>query len=398
MTDLPGSSWGRIDDDGTVHVRTSSGERAVGSWRAGSPAEGLAHFVRRYDDLVAEVVLLEQRLTVPTADAKAVGASARRLRDSLPTAAVVGDLDSLRTRLTALVAAAEEGRARQSAAKAQQQAAAVEAKTVLVAEAETLAGSSEWKATGDRLRTLADEFRKIAGVDRRTDNDLWKRFTTARDEFTRRRGAHFAALDAQRAESTRRKEAICEEAESISGSSEWGATAGRYKALMTDWKAAGRAQREVDDALWARFRAAQDVFFARRNAVNAERDALERVNAGEREKLLAEAEALDLSNNEQANRRLRDIQERWDAVGRAPREMSGALERRLAAVADKIRDSERERWRRPDPEASRLVTRLRESVAKLEVKVERARAAGQPDLEAEASLATQREWLAQATR
>ncbi|MGF7234950.1 MAG: DUF349 domain-containing protein [Frankia sp.] len=398
MTDLPGSTWGRIDDEGSVYVRTSTGERAVGSWRAGSPAEGLAHFVRRYDDLVAEVVLLEQRLTVPTADAKAVGASARRLRDSLPTAAVVGDVASLEKRVEGLIAAADEGRARQSAAKAQQTAAVVEAKTALVAEAETLAGSSDWKATGDRLRALADEFRKVTGIDRRADSDLWKRFTTARDEFTRRRGAHFAALDAQRAESTRRKEAICEEAESLSGSSEWGATAGRYKALMTDWKAAGRAQREVDDALWARFRAAQDAFFSRRNAVNNERDEAERANAGEREKLLAEAEALDVTDTERAARRLREIQERWDGVGRAPREVSGALERRLAAVGDKIRDSERERWRRPDPEASRLVTRLRESVAKLEVKVERARAAGRPDAAAEATLATQREWLAQATR
>lgn len=52
--------WGWVAEDGTVYVRTASGERAVGSWRAGSPSEGLAHFQRRYDDLCAEVELLER--------------------------------------------------------------------------------------------------------------------------------------------------------------------------------------------------------------------------------------------------------------------------------------------------------------------------------------------------
>ncbi|HYS37243.1 MAG TPA: DUF349 domain-containing protein, partial [Pseudonocardiaceae bacterium] len=41
--------WGRVDDDGTVYVTTADGERAVGSWQAGEPAEGLAHFARRFD-------------------------------------------------------------------------------------------------------------------------------------------------------------------------------------------------------------------------------------------------------------------------------------------------------------------------------------------------------------
>ena len=58
-TDTP---RGRIAEDGTVYVRTAEGEREVGSWQAGTPEEGLAHFIRRYDDLATEVGLLETRL------------------------------------------------------------------------------------------------------------------------------------------------------------------------------------------------------------------------------------------------------------------------------------------------------------------------------------------------
>jgi hypothetical protein len=62
------SQWGRIDDDGTVFVRTSSGERVIGSWQAGDAEAGLAYYTRRYDDLATEVTLLEQRLTSGAAD------------------------------------------------------------------------------------------------------------------------------------------------------------------------------------------------------------------------------------------------------------------------------------------------------------------------------------------
>ena len=44
------AKWGRIDEQGTVFVRTADGEREVGSWQAGTPEEGLAHFGARYED------------------------------------------------------------------------------------------------------------------------------------------------------------------------------------------------------------------------------------------------------------------------------------------------------------------------------------------------------------
>ncbi len=87
--------------------------------------------------------------------------------------------------------------------------------------------------------------------------------------FSKRRKAHFAALDAQREEARKAKEKLVVEAESLSGSTDWAGTAARYRDLMTAWKAAGRAQREAEDDLWNRFRGAQDVFFAARGEVFA---------------------------------------------------------------------------------------------------------------------------------
>ncbi|WP_230203232.1 DUF349 domain-containing protein [Parafrankia discariae] len=396
--DESGADWGRVDADGTVYLRTADGERAVGSWRAGSPEEGLAHFRRRYDDLLAEVVLLERRLTVSGVDPGGIAGSARRLREGLAQAAVVGDVDALAARLDAVLTATDTRRTELAAERARRVAAAVTAKEELVTEAEQLARSSEWKVTSERFRTIGDDFRAITGVDKRTDSALWRRIAAARDEFTRRRTSHFAALDTQRTRSRERKEAIIAEAVVLSDSTDWGPTTARYRAMMVEWKAAGRAAKDVDDELWARFRAAQDGFFSRRNAVNAERDAELLANQARKEELLVEAAALDPVDVERSLRRYREIQERWDAVGRVPREAVGSLERQLNAIGDKLRDASDARWDRRDIAESPFLTKLRESVAKLEAKLERARAAGRAReiTETENALATQRAWLAQA--
>ena len=49
------SEWGRIADDGTVFVKTTDGEREIGSWQAGDSAAGMQFYVRRYEDLATEV-------------------------------------------------------------------------------------------------------------------------------------------------------------------------------------------------------------------------------------------------------------------------------------------------------------------------------------------------------
>ena len=84
-------------------MRTADGERAVGSWQAGEPAAGLAHYGRRYDDLATEVSLLEARLKAHTGNPGEIKNKAQGLAETIPTAAAVGDLDGLAARARAMV-------------------------------------------------------------------------------------------------------------------------------------------------------------------------------------------------------------------------------------------------------------------------------------------------------
>ena len=379
-----------MDDDGTVWLISTAGERIIGSWQAGDREAAFAHFGRRFDDLSTEITLMEERLASGTGDARKIKAQASALAESLPTAAVLGDTDALARRLTSLVELAEATVAADRTRRDEHRATQTARKEALAAEAEDLAtNSTQWKTAGDRLRAILDEWKTISGLDRKVDDALWKRYSAAREAFNRRRGSHFAELDRERSGIRQAKERLCERAEEMSGSTDWTATSAEFRKLLTEWKAAGRASREVDDALWRRFKAAQDSFFTARNAATAEKDAELQANASAKEALLAEAEKLDTSNHDAARAALRSISDKWDAIGKVPRERSAELERRLRAVEKKVRDAGDADW--SDPQAQARAEQFRARAEQYEQQAQKAAAAGRTK-EAEEAKANAEQW------
>ncbi|MBB4916840.1 DUF349 domain-containing protein [Streptosporangium saharense] len=398
--------WGRVDDDGTVYVRTAEGERAVGSWQAGEPEEALAYFHRKFDELAGQVTLLEQRVRgtdLPPAQAEA---TIVKLREAIVDAHAVGDLDGLLGRLNSLTELVAQRREEVKAARDVARAEARGVKERIVAEAERIADdTTHWKTGGERLRQLVEEWKAAERIDRVTEAALWKRLSAARTAFAKRRKAYFAGLDEQRESVRSAKERIVAEAEALASSTDWGATASAYRELMQQWKSAGRASREVEDELWGRFKGAQDQFFQARSAVFAERDASLAANAEVKEQLLAEAEKiLPVSDARSARGALRGILERWEEAGPVPREQRDRLEGGLRKIDEAVRKAEEAEWKRSNPEAraraQNTVDQLRKSIGQLETRLAKAQAAGRDKeaKDAEEALTARRSWLEEAER
>lgn len=390
------ASWGRVDDDGTVYVKTPDGERVVGSWQAGDAQIGLAHFSRRYDDLVTEVALLEQRLKSGASKPAQVIARARELGASLDTVAAVGDLAGLGRRTEALVTTAQAAQVGEHARRDAERAAAAAEKEALCVEAEKLVQSTQWKVAGERFKAIAEEWKAIRGPDRKTGDLLWKRFAAARDAFGKNRGAHFAELDRQRETAREQKVALVGEAEKLSASTDWASTANRMKALMTQWKTAPRASREAEDELWTKFRAAQDAFFAARTEVFSKQDAEYEGNKARKEELLVEAERMDPKADPQGSQSaLRGIQDRWEKVGKVPRDAIQSLDDRMRAVEAKVREALDARWAGSAANENPMLASMRDKVADATEKLERARKSGDDKRirRAEEDLAKWQGWL-----
>jgi len=399
------SEWGRVAEDGTVYVRTNDGERPVGQYPEGSPEEALAFYAKRYDELAGTVHLLEQRVNAGVVSPDEATETVRNLRTQVVDAHAVGDLTSLVGKLDSLLPVISQHRQVRRAERAEKAAAAKTEKERLVAEAEKLAESNDWRNGANRLRQLLDEWKALPRIDRSADDQLWRRFSTARTSYTRRRKSHFAEQNEKREGARVVKQVLVKEAESLAGSREWGPTAGAYRDLMRRWKAAGPAPREVEDELWTRFRAAQDTFFGARDEAMAAQDSEFAANAEAKEKLLVEAEALvPVTDVENAKRAIREIADRWDTIGKVPREKIRTLEDRMRAVESSIRGIEEEKWRRTDPEKSAraddMVTKLQDAIGKVESDLEKARSTGDTKkvTELEENLTSRRAFLEMALR
>ena len=404
--------FGRVGDDGTVFVQTPEGERAVGSYPGKTPEEALAYFVRKFEVVAAEVALLAARIVGGAMVPEDAHQSVAKLRNQIDNLNGVGNLVALRNSLEQIPSLIEESRpafearkAADQAAKAEKRAAAQALKEKIVSEAESLKESTQWKVTSERLKELLDEWKKAPRLDKKSDGDLWKRFSSARNYFDKKRRQHFSNLTKQQGEVKSLKEKIVSEAESLADSTDWVNTARRYKALMDSWKAAGRGKKNDDDKLWGRFKTAQDKFFAAKNADLEKRSLSFGENLLKREEIVKDIEALlPISNLDEVRRKFRDLKSKYMKAGQVERGKRNALDRRVEDVELTIKEAEQEQWRKSDPgakaRASEVVAQLVAAVADYENKAAKAEAAGDLKRASEhrEAAAARAIWLAEAEK
>ncbi len=381
MSSAPTNPWGRVDDDGNVYVKTTDGERLIGQWPGGDPVEAMSLYVRRYEGLEVEVDLLEKRLKGGTVSPDDAAKAVTKVRGLLVDAQAMGDLDALTKRLDDLQPAIDEQREARKVERAAKVAEAQIEKTRIAELAEKIAAGNDWKAGADKLRALLDEWKALPRLSKSADDELWHRFSSARTTYTRRRKSHFGEQSTLRDAAKIIKEKLITEAEALSTSTEWGPTAGKYRDLMTEWKKAGSAPRNVEDKLWKRFRGAQDAFFTARDEANSLLDAEYEVNAEKKLEILADAEKLlPIKNVEAARKSWLDIANRWEAAGKVPRAKIGEFEARIRKVEQAIKDATDSVWKKTDPEKSAraddMIGKLQRAIDEVAEKIAAAEAKG----------------------
>ena len=393
--------WGRVDEDGTVYVRTNDGERAVGQYPAGSPEEAMTFFTKRYEALAAEVDLLGQRVRSGVMSPEEAAESVKTVSAQVAEANAVGDLASLIGRLDSLGPVIASQREARKAEKAQRVVESKAAKEKIVAEAETLATGNDWRAGANRLRSLLDEWKALPRIDRASDDELWKRFSSARTTYTRRRKTHFAEQNEKREGARVVKERLAKEAEALADSTDWGPTAGRYRDLMTPVEGR-RARRPRTSTTSCGSGSAAPRTRSSAPGTRPTPPSTPSSPPTPRSRRSSSSRPRRCSRSPTSTpprRHLRDLADRWDAAGKVPRDRMKELEGRMRAVEQAVRSIEDERWRASDPEKSAraddMVSKLEAAIAKAEADLEKARAAGNDKkvTELEADLTSRRSFL-----
>jgi len=406
------AKFGRVGEDGTVYVITPTGDRAVGSYPGKTADEALAYFVKKFEMAASEVALLAARIRsgamVPSDAHEAVN----KLRTQILELNGVGDLANLAQSLEKIPALITEHegayQARKAAQNAEREARKVEAAAIkekIVAEAESLIESVAWKVTTARLKELLDDWKKAPRLDKKVDAALWKRFSSSRNKFDKRRRTHFSNLDSEQKKVATTKESIVKEAENLANSREWLNTAKKYKELMDQWKAAGRGKKSADTALWNRFKTAQDTFFKAKNADMDKRKGSMVENLAKREAMIVEFEALlPITDFKSAKKEFYDLMGKWQKIGMTDRKKRASFDSRIKKVEDEINELERNFQRKSDPsakaQANKVVQGLAEAIENYEKQAAKAEAAGQTAkaMVAREAAAARRGWLEEAQK
>jgi len=378
--------WGRVDETGTVFVREASGERAVGQYPDGTPEEALAYFERKYVELAGQVTLLEQRVKrgAPATD---VSKAVRTLTSTVATANAVGDLASLQTRLEALSGTVSELTEKQTEESKAAVEAAIAERTALVVEAETLAAQdpakAQWKQVTATLDDIFARWQKHQAdgprLPKNDGNELWKRFRAARSTIDTHRKAFFSELDSVHKDARNKKQELVERAEALAPKGADGIPA--YRGMLDDWKAAGRAGKKFDDALWAKFKAAGDALYAAKSEVDAQDNVEFEGNLALKLELLTEAEPLLTETDRvKAKNALANIQSKWDKIGKVPRDKVKTVEDRLRKVETHVRKLDEDHWQKSNPEKQARTdgfsSQLLDAIAKLETELADAKKGG----------------------
>jgi hypothetical protein len=264
------------------------------------------------------------------------------------------------------------------AAQAEQRAANQARKIALCEQAEALADSTRWIETAEAIKKLQAEWKTIGPVSRGREKATWDRFRTACDKFFTRRHEDLDRLKKVWAENFAKKEALCVRAEALVDSTEWEQTAAEFKKLQAEWKTIGPVKKSRSEAIWQRFRASCDAFFARytqrHDMARAERVAAREAICGELEALSAPGET-DPTVPADLLQKVRALRGRWQqeiaARGVDP-ERARALDERFAAASAAVMA----RWPSTfagtdlDPEANQkrmesIVRRIEELAASL---------------------------------
>ena len=406
------AAFGRVDEDGTVYVRTPNGEKAVGSYPGKSPEEALIYFVRKFEMLASEIALLAARIKSGALVPSDAYAAVKKLREQVRELNAVGDLEALSASVEQIEPLIEGHReayeakkeAEDVAKKARREQILIE-KEKIVAEAESLAQSESWKTTGDRLKLLLDEWKSAPRLEKKVDADLWKRFSSSRNKFDKRRRTHFAALEATQSVVSDAKKVIIAEAEKLATSTEWVPTARHFKNLMDSWKTSGRGKPSDDAKMWARFKAAQDQFFTAKNLDLEKRDVTMATNLIKREELVQLIEALlPITDFAETKKALREHMNTWSKIGMTHRDKRAILDARVHAVEVAIKEAEAENWRKTDPaakaRAQEVVKQLSDSIENYEKIGTKSEAAVNTKKASEAreSATARKVWLADAQK
>ncbi|MBR0338985.1 MAG: DUF349 domain-containing protein, partial [Alistipes sp.] len=212
-----------------------------------------------------------------------------------------------------------------------------ERKSALCDEVESIVNEAPtthkgWNKASERLQAIQAEWRTIGFAPKRENNKIYDRFRTACDKFFEAKHAFYAEAKEDMSNNLEIKTALCERAEAIAERTDWAKATEELLALQAEWKASGAVSRKYADAIWKRFRAACDKFFANKSQHFSSVDNEYAANLAAKQALLEEMSQATVKSFDE----IKEYQRRWSEIGFVPIRHKDELQKQYKAALDKL--------------------------------------------------------------
>ncbi len=198
----------------------------------------------------------------------------------------------------------------------------------------------EFDALADKAQEFVAKWKTIGFAPKSVNDEIYARFRKAIDGLYDIRKAFFKGQDEQYADNYRKKEILCEKAESVMNSNDWRKTADYLIELQREWKNVGPVDHKHSDLIWKRFRGACDTFFNNRQSQKDGETAEMSENLQKKQAIIAELEAYSTpSDDEQHLSDLKNFVSRWNAIGAVPNKDRNNVNKKFSTLIDKHYDA-----------------------------------------------------------
>lgn len=216
----------------------------------------------------------------------------------------------------------------------------LETKLQLCAEAEQLDAEADVIAAFKRLQDLHVTWRETGPVDKEQREEIWARFKEASAVVNKKYQAFFEERKAREQENENAKTAICERLEALDfdalkSFNAWNDMTKTILQAQEDWRKLGFASKKANNALFTRFRAVCDKFFAQKAEYYKSVKEDMAANLEKKIALCEQAEALKDSTDWKATAdKLTELQRRWKTIGSVPKKRSDEVWKRFQEACD----------------------------------------------------------------
>ncbi len=233
--------------------------------------------------------------------------------------------------------------------------------------AQEITSSSQWNALSKEIEALQAEWRTIGFATKKENQKIYERFRAACDAFFERKRLFYNEFKDSMNENLDKKMSLINQVEALKSSTAWKETTEKIIELQKQWKEIGAVPRKKSEALWQRFRAACDEFFAERDKHGKpENDFYANLRA--KKALIAEIEAYEPTGTDEDRAAREAFVEKWNAIGFVPfkeKEAVGsaykaALQAKFPQSKGPRREASPRGERRPLSEKDRLVEKFRQ--------------------------------------